>query len=101
VGFVVAASVAFGIGGALMKLSITTHSSWPTVGVAVLFVAGGLLLGHAVRAEGLSVAYVAGLGIEAVLSVGIARYVFDERLTGPQAIGLLLIAAGIASIRFG
>ena len=71
------------------------------MGVAVLFVAGGLLLGEAERVEGVSVAYIAGLGIEAIMSVGIGRYLFNERLSVPQAVGLLLIAAGIASVRFG
>ncbi len=84
-----------------MKMAAGLHNLWPTVGVAVLFVVGALLLGHAVRTEGLSVAYIAGLGIEAIVSVGIGRYVFDERLTAPQAIGLVLIAAGVLSVRFG
>ena len=100
-GYVVAASIAFAVGGALMKLAAGAASVVPTLGVVVLFVAGGLLLGEAVRVQGLSVAYIAGLGIEAVMSVGIGRYVFNERLSGPQALGLLLIAAGIASVRFG
>jgi len=101
VGYVVAASIAFALGGALMKLAAGAGTLMPTLGVVVLFVAGGLLLGEAVRVQGLSVAYIAGLGIEAALSVGIGRYVFNERLSMPQAVGLLLIAAGIASVRFG
>jgi small multidrug resistance pump len=101
VGYVVVASIAFAVGGALMKLAAGAASVIPMVGVAVLFVAGGLLLSQAVRTQGLSVAYLAGLGIEAVVSVGIGRYVFNERLSAPQAVGLLLIAAGIASVRFG
>ena len=85
-----------------MKLAAGATTVLLTVGVAVLFVAGGLLLGEAVRVQGLSVAYIAGLGIEAVMSVGIGRYVFNERLSTPQAVGLLLIAAGIASpLRLG
>ena len=53
------------------------------------------------RSLGRCVAYIAGLGIEAFVSVAIGRYVFAERVTPPQAIGLVLIAAGIASIRLG
>jgi len=101
VGFVVVASLAFAIGGGLMKVAAGSHGVWPIVGAAGLFVVGALLLTRAVRTEGLSVAYVAGLGIEAFVSVAIGRYVFAERLTPPQAIGLVLIAAGIASIRLG
>jgi multidrug transporter EmrE-like cation transporter len=100
VGFVVVASIAFGIGGGLMKLSVTS-GAWPIVGAAGLFVVGALLLTRAVRTEGLSVAYIAGLGIEGLVSVVIGRYLFAERVTPPQAIGLALIVAGIASIRLG
>jgi multidrug transporter EmrE-like cation transporter len=101
VGFVVVASLAFGVGGGLMKLSAGPHGAWPVIGAAALFVVGALLLTRAVRTEGLSVAYMAGLGIEGLVSVGIGRYVFAERLTPPQAIGLGLIAIGIASLRLG
>ena len=51
-GFVVAASVAFGAGGALMKCSDGLHRLWPVAGIGVLFVVGGLLLAVAVRDEG-------------------------------------------------
>jgi multidrug transporter EmrE-like cation transporter len=101
VGFVIAASLAFGIGGGLMKLSASSAGLWPIVGTAALFVVGALLLTRAVRTEGLSVAYIAGLGIEAFVSVAIGRYIFAERLTPPQAVGLALIAVGIATLRMG
>jgi multidrug transporter EmrE-like cation transporter len=101
VGFVVAASFAFGFGGAVMKLSEGLHRLWPTAVVVALFVVGALLLAHAVRTEGLSVAYVVGLGIEAVVAIGLGRYLFDERLTVSQGIGVVLILAGVASVRFG
>ena len=73
-GFVIAASVAFALGGALMKWSEGLHHLWPVLGMGLLFVLGGLLLALAVRDEGLSVAYV---------------------------VGLVLIAVGVASVRFG
>jgi multidrug transporter EmrE-like cation transporter len=101
VGFIVAASVAFGLGGALMKFSEGLHRLWPVAGIAVLFLVGSLLLAVAVRHEGLSVAYVVGLGMEAAIAVGIGRWVFDERLSPWQAVGLVLIAVGVASVRFG
>ena len=101
VGFVVAASIAFGIGGGLMKFSEGLHRLWPVTGIALLFLVGALLLAMAVRQEGLTVAYVVGLGCEAAIAVGLGRWVFDERLTPWQSVGLLLIAAGVASVRFG
>ena len=100
-GFIVAASVAFGLGGALMKFSEGLHRLWPVAGIALLFLVGSLLLAVAVREQGLSVAYVVGLGCEAAIAVGLGRWVFDERLTPWQSVGLVLIAAGVASVRFG
>jgi multidrug transporter EmrE-like cation transporter len=100
-GFIVAASVAFGLGGALMKWTDGVHRPWPLVGLGVLFLAGAYLLAIAVRAEGLSVAYVVGLGVEATFAAALGHWVFGERLTPPQLVGLLLIAAGVASVRIG
>ena len=100
-GFVVAASAAFAFGGALMKVSEGLHRPWPAAGIGVLFVIGAFLLAAAVREQGLSVAYVVGLGCEAAIAIGIGRWVFGERLTPAQSIGLVLIAAGVASVRFG
>ena len=100
-GFIVAASVAFGLGGALMKFSEGLHRLWPVAGIALLFLVGSLLLAVAVREQGLSVAYVVGLGCEAAIAVGLGRWLFDERLTPWQSVGLVLIAAGVASVRFG
>jgi multidrug transporter EmrE-like cation transporter len=100
-GFIVAASVAFGLGGAVMKWTDGVHRPWPLVGLGVLFLTGAYLLSLAVRAEGLSVAYLVGLGVEAAIAAGLGCLVFDERLTPRQAVGLVLIAAGVASVRFG
>ena len=99
-GFVVAASVAFGLGGALMRVS-GGSGVWPTLGVLTCFVAGALLLGRAVSTEGLTVAYVAGLGIEALVSVCLGRYLFHEVVSPVQLTGVVLIAAGIATVQFG
>lgn len=100
-GFIVAASFAFALGGAVMKATDGLHRLWPLVAIAVLFVTGALLLAVAVRAQGLSVAYLVGLGCEAAIAVGIGCWVFDEPLTRGRTIGLLLIAVGILSVRLG
>jgi len=99
--YIVAASVAFGVGGALMKFSDGLHRLWPVAAIAVLFVVGALLLAVAVRREGLSVAYVVGLGCEAVVAVGLGRWLFDERLTPWQSVGLVFIAVRVAGVRLG
>ena len=42
-----------------------------------------------------------GLGLEAVVSIGLGRWLFGERLTWAQAIGVVLIVAGVTSVRLG
>ena len=94
-------TIGTGITGALMKFSEGLHRVWPIAAIVVLFIVGALLLAIAVRREGLSVAYVVGLGCEAVIAVGLGRWLFDERLTPWQSVGLLFIAVGVAGVRFG
>ncbi len=98
---VIAASLAFGIGGAFMKSSDGFSRLVPSVCVIVLFVVGAVFLTRAVRSQGLSAAYVLGLGIEVLVSVGLGRYLYDEHLTPFQVVGALLIVAGVATVRFG
>jgi multidrug transporter EmrE-like cation transporter len=98
---VVLASVAFAVGGAVMKVSDGFSRPWPSAAAALLFLAGAVLLGFAIGSQGLSTAYTVGLGIEAVVSIGLGCWVFGERLSGPQAVGMILILAGVASVRFG
>jgi multidrug transporter EmrE-like cation transporter len=98
---VIAASVAFGVGGAFMKSSDGFSRVVPSICVLMLFVVGAVFLARAVRSQGLSAAYVLGLGIEVLVSAGLGRYLFDERLTPSQLLGALLILAGVATVRFG
>jgi multidrug transporter EmrE-like cation transporter len=98
---VILASLAFAIGGAFMKLSDGFARPWPSAAVAVFFLAGAVLLGFAIGSEGLSTAYTIGLGIEAVVSIGLGCWIFGERLTLPQVLGVLLILAGVVSVRLG
>jgi multidrug transporter EmrE-like cation transporter len=98
---VILASLAFAIGGAFMKVSDGFTRPWPSAAVAVCFLAGAVLLGFAIGSQGLSTAYTIGLGIEAVVSIGLGCWVFGERLTIPQFLGVVLILAGVVSVRIG
>jgi multidrug transporter EmrE-like cation transporter len=93
------ASVAFGVGGAFMKASNGFTRLWPSTAVILLFAFGAVLLAQAVRADGLSTAYVVGLGIEAVVSIGLGLWLFGEHLTPGRVAGVVLITAGVAVIR--
>lgn len=74
---------------------------WPSLAVAVAFIVGAVLLTVAVRAEGLTTAYTVGLGLEALISVALGRWVFGEHMTMLQAVGVVLIIGGVASVRIG
>ena len=98
---VVVASVAFGIAGAFMKTSDGFMRLWPSIVVALLFVGGAICLSHTVRAQGLTSAYVIGLGLEAIVTAGLGRFLFGEHLNLRQALGVLIIVAGVAAVRYG
>jgi multidrug transporter EmrE-like cation transporter len=98
---VILASLAFAVGGACMKLSEGFTRPWPSAAVGVLFLAGAVLLGFAIGSEGLSAAYTIGLGVEATVSIALGRWMFGEHLTRPQLLGVLLILAGVVSVRIG
>lgn len=97
---VVVASLAFGVGGAFMKASDGFTRLWPSASVAALFIVGSVMLARAIRNDGLSTAYVVGLGIEAVVAIGLGLLLFGEHLTVPRVAGLALITVGVAVVRF-
>jgi multidrug transporter EmrE-like cation transporter len=99
--WILTASAAFGVGGAFMKTSEGFARLVPGLVALACFLVGAVLLTMAVRAEGLSTAYTIGLGVEAVVSVGLGRYLYGEHLHAPQAVGVGLIVVGVLAIRAG
>ena len=71
----------------------------PTLGVLACFATGAGLLAVAVQRNGLSSAYLLGLGVEAAITLTIGLLVLGERLTVQQAAGMLLITGGVALTR--
>ena len=84
-----------------MKASDGFTRPGPSAAVLALFVGGAVLLTYAVKSQSLSSAYVVGLGLEAVVSIGLGLWLFGERLTWTQGIGVVLIVAGVTSVRLG
>jgi small multidrug resistance pump len=84
---IIIGSVAFSVGGAFMRLSEGFTRLWPSVIVATCFVVGAGFLAKAVNRGGLSTTYVIGLGLEALISVGIGLALLGERLTAPRPQG--------------
>jgi multidrug transporter EmrE-like cation transporter len=54
-----------------------------------------------VHSGGLSTTYVIGLGVEAVLTVGIGLAVLGERLTAAQTVGVGIILVGLVTLKHG
>ena len=91
---VIVASCLFASGGALMKVSDGFTHLWPSAGVIVMFSVGAFLLARALRTEGLSTVWIVGLGIEALVSVGLGMLLFSEQVSSFQIAGVVLILGG-------
>jgi small multidrug resistance pump len=98
---IILGSLAFSIGGAFMGISNGFTRFWPSVAIAVCFVVGAVFLARAVNRGGLSTTFVVGLGIEAVLSVGIGLALLGERLTAAQTAGIAIILVGLITMNHG
>jgi multidrug transporter EmrE-like cation transporter len=92
------ASATFSVGGAFMKPSGGLTRLWPSVVVVLSFLAGSLLLTLAVHHGALSTTYVLGLGLEALVSVGVGVVLLGERLTAPKIGGIVVIAIGLVMV---
>lgn len=98
---IIIGSLAFSIGGAFMGISDGFTKFWPSVVIAACFVVGAGFLAKAVNRGGLSTTFVIGLGIEAVLSVGIGLALLGERLTTAQTAGIAIILVGLVTMKQG
>ena len=98
---IIIGSLAFSVGGAFMRQSDGFTKFWPSVVIAACFVVGAGFLARAVNRGGLSTTFVIGLGIEAVISVGIGLVLLGEHLTGPQSAGIAIILVGLATLKHG
>jgi multidrug transporter EmrE-like cation transporter len=88
------AAVAYGLGGACMKLSDGLRRPPATAGVYALFLLGATLQALSLRRSDLGVPYVLVLGLEALVALGIALFAFGESITLPRALGVVLILTG-------
>jgi multidrug transporter EmrE-like cation transporter len=98
---IIIGSLAFSVGGAFMRQSDGFTKFWPSVVIAACFVVGAGFLARAVNRGGLSTTFVIGLGIEAVISVGIGLVLLGEHLTVPQSAGIAIILVGLATLKHG
>ena len=83
------------VGTSLLQRSQQFSRLWPTLGMAICYLASFYLLSLALRVLPLGVAYaiLSALGIVLVALIGL--FVFHQRLDLPAVIGLGLIVAGV------
>jgi small multidrug resistance pump len=98
---IIIGSLAFSIGGAFMRMSDGFTRFWPSMAIAVCFIVGAVFLTRAVNRGGLSTTFVIGLGVEAVISVGIGLALLGERLTAAQTAGIAIVLVGLVTLERG
>jgi multidrug transporter EmrE-like cation transporter len=90
-----AAATCYGLGGAAMKSAGGLQWNRATALVYVLFGAGATLQTISLRRGELGSGYIAVLGLEAVVALGLGLAFYAETLTASKAIAVLLIVAGV------
>jgi small multidrug resistance pump len=93
------AALAYGLGGACMKLSDGLRRPLPTVGLYALFMLGATLQTLGLRRADLGVSYILVLGLEAVVAFALALFVFGETVGPVPAFGVILILVGVFLLR--
>lgn len=98
-GLMVAAAVAFTVGGVFMKWSEGLTQTLPTLAMLALFVVGAILLTLSIEVRGqLGPAYLIVLGLEAILALAFGTLLFGEDTSAPRLLGLALLIIGMVLI---
>lgn len=98
-GLILGGSVAFSIGAAFMKPSEGMTRLVPTLVVVASFVIGAVFLARAASKATTTSTVIAGLGLEAGLTLAIGSLLLGDRISVRQAIGLVLVLGGVALVR--
>lgn len=99
VGLMVAAALAFTVGGVFMKWSQGLTQTLPTLAMLGLFAVGAILLALSIDVRGqLGPAYLIVLGLEAILALALGAILFGEHATPPRLLGLGLLIIGMILI---
>jgi multidrug transporter EmrE-like cation transporter len=90
-----AAATCYSLGGAAMKAAGGLHWQRANVLVYVLFCAGATLQTLSLRRAELGAGYIAVLGLEALIALGLGLLFFAETLSASKLIAIALILAGV------
>ena len=95
----IAAAVCFACGGLAMKFADGIARPVPAATFLVLFVSGAVLQSLALRKADLGVAYIAVLGLEAVLTFFFSVWLLKESASAARILAVLLILSGVVLLR--
>lgn len=98
-GMIVGGSLAFSIGAVFMKPSQGLTRMYPTMVVVLSFLVGAVFLTRAVMKATTTTTVIISLGIEAALTLGMCALFLGDRLSARQALGVVLVLAGVVMIR--
>jgi small multidrug resistance pump/quaternary ammonium compound-resistance protein SugE len=101
-GMMVAAALAFTVGGIFMKLSQGLTQPLPSLAMLGLFAVGAALLTLSIELRGeLGPAYLVVLGLEAVLALAFGAMLFGEEANTGRLLGVALLVLGMILIEGG
>jgi small multidrug resistance pump/quaternary ammonium compound-resistance protein SugE len=95
----VAASVAYAVGGLFMKQSDGVTRLLPAAGFLLLFTGGATLQAIGMRNADMGTSYVFVLGVEAIVAVVLSAVVLQESYSVSRVAAMVLVLAGIAWLR--
>lgn len=93
------AALCYGLGGAAMKSAGGLTWSRATALVYVCFIAGATIQTLSLRRGELGSGYIAVLGLEAVVALGLGLTFYAETLSLPKALAVALIVTGVWLLR--
>lgn len=93
------AATCYGLGGAAMKSAGGLTWSRATALVYVCFIAGATIQTISLRRGELGSGYIAVLGLEAVVALGLGLAFYSESFSATKALAVLLIVTGVWLLR--
>ena len=92
----IAAALAFAVGGLFMKYSAGMTKWQPSAAFFILFCAGAAFQALAMKKAGMGVVYLFVLGLESIVAFLISVLILRESASAARIVAVALIATGIA-----
>lgn len=95
-------AILFEVCGTLcMKASESFTKVWPTTGLVVFYALSLILLTLTLKKIDVGIAYAVWAGLGTLLIAILGVIIFSEPVTWPRAVGVVMIAVGVAVLNMG